>query len=602
MNCFKFLSFALAVCAVLSPPAVSAQNAQAAPPPGQPALEEHSLPLRMLNGVIILDNFERFQDNLSTDTNKMGNAVVVEGPGFLRQHESRVRARMKPFVGKPLTQEQLRLMQQTLILLCRELDRYWVDVYYPPQQVENGVVQIMVYEGFLGRVSAVYPGRRWFSEKFITNSIHLRRGDSISQKSLLADVNRLNSADPQFLEVNIDLKLGEFHEQGSTNTDIDMRVRDRFPLRVFVGYDDYGVRELGENRVYSGLDYGNLWGIAHQFHYQYTTDLDFDHLRSHTASYIAPFSWGHSLALFGGYSDLNADLSPVSSALRSSGKAYQMSLRYTIPLPKLGKLDQDISAQFDFKYANTPLQFNQVALNSFRAAIDQFVVTYHARLQDNFGSTELSASGYYSPGDMLGPNTTADFRTYAPTENNDLTANYYYGRVNGERVFAAKFLPLHSFLDFRGGYQAASERLLPSEEWYLGGDQALRGYAENVVAGSEGYNATAEWHLPIFPNLAFFGTNQPNLTRQHDLPRVTGDTLDVFGFYDYGAVRPSGEESARYYLESAGGGLKLAISQNLEVNFAYGFGLKRLPVETYGPTPLLDSHRRGALISATLRY
>jgi hemolysin activation/secretion protein len=330
--------------------------------------------------------------------------------------------------------------------------------------------------------------------------------------------------------------------------------------------------------------------------------LDFDHLRSHTASYIVPFSWGHSLSLFGGYSDLNADLSEVAPSpdLRSSGKAYQISTRYSIPLPQWGKLDQVIALGYDFKYANTPLLFNQVALNSFRAAIDQFVVSYTGRLPDPLGYSDLSASGFYSPGNMLGPNSTSDFRTFSPGAEN-LTANYYYGHVNAERGF---FLPLRSTLELKGGYQASSERLLPSEEWYLGGDQVLRGYAENVVAGSDGYNLTAEWHLPIFPNWTFMGTNQPNITRQQNLPGINGDTLEFYSFYDYGAVRPSGEESERYYLESVGAGLKLTINQNLAVNFAYGFGLKRLPESAPqgAPTPLLDGHRRGALISATLSF
>ena len=80
---------------------------------------------------------------------------------------------------------------------------------------------------------------------------------------------------------------------------------------------------------------------------------------------------------------------------------------------------------------------------------------------------------------------------------------------------------------------------------YLGGEQLLRGYPENVVAGDEGWNATAELHTPVI--------RTSNITRQEYLPGVNGDTLEVFGFYDYGSVRPSGSDPGtyRYYLESA---------------------------------------------------
>ena len=119
------------------------------------------------------------------------------------------------------------------------------------------------------------------------------------------------------------------------------------------GYDDYGVKTLGEDRVsLLGLNYANLWGLAHQFNYLYTTDGDFDHLRSHNASYVAPFTWGHSLTLYGGYSDLNADLSRVvpTPLLRSFRQRVsdQRQCDYTMPLPKWGKLDQIVALGYDF--------------------------------------------------------------------------------------------------------------------------------------------------------------------------------------------------------------------------------------------------------------
>jgi hemolysin activation/secretion protein len=635
MNPIKFLSLALAACAVLSPPGLFAQDLHPAPP-GQPApvlgangtarpaapVPDTAPPmdnLDKLNGVIIYAPFDP-SFSLEGVTNKVDRTVIVKGPDFLKRHEGRVRAVVEPYLGKPLTTNGLRHMQRDLILLCRSLDRPWVDVYYPQQAIvpENAVVQLVVYEGHVNTVSAHFLGRKWFSERFITNNFHIRTGDPISQKQLMADVNRVNASDQQFLEVNVDVKQGEFDDQqrgGTNTTDIDILVKDRFPVRVYGGYDDYGVRVLGENRVFAGLNYGNVWGLAHQFNYQYTTDLDFDHLRSHTASYVAPLPWGDTVTVFGGYSDLNSDLSSFSPLVRSSGDAYQISARYTMPLPEWGRFDESLALGYDFKYANTPLEFNQVAVNSFRAAIDQFVATYHARLPDSIGwknasggyaggYTQLDASAYYSPGGMLGPNSTEDFASYQ-TNQPDLKANYYYGHVNGERGF---YLPLNSLLKLEGGYQVSSERLLPSEEMYLGGDQMLRGYPENAVAGDDGWNATAEWHLPIIGNGSVFFPKM-NITRQENLPGgVTGDTLDFFGFYDYGAVRPSGavEELPHYYLESAGGGLNLRVSQNLTVNFAYGYQLKQLPtslsLSTVNPTPLLSGRRSGALVSATLSF
>jgi hemolysin activation/secretion protein len=596
MKSIQFVLLGLAIGAVFLPPAVSAQDSSPKAPPAAQAAPLDGL--ETLNGVVVLGSYDHFSPH--GVTNKMENTVVVDGPGFLRRQEARVKAALQPYLGKPLSQAELKLMQRDLIMLCRKLDRPWVDAFYPQQEIQNHVAQIMVYEGRLGKVSAVYwpfnhPGTKWYSEKFITNSIHLKPGDPISQKKLVADLDHLNAAAPQFLEANLDVKQGRFKQDGSASTDIDVLVKDRFPLRVFTAYDDYGVKTLGENRLSIGLNYANLWGLAHQFNYLYTTDWDFDHLRSHNASYVAPFSWGHSLTLFGGYTDLNADLSKVlpSALLRSSGKVYQISARYTMPMPKLGKLDQIVALGYDFKYANTPLEFDEEALSSFHAAVDQFVLNYHAHLPDALGSTDLSASGNYSPGSLAGPNTTTDFRTLAPDNAPDLKADYYYGRLSAERDFA---LPWNSLLKLLGGYQASSGRLLPSEQMYLGGDQLLRGYPENVVAGDAGWNATAELHTPII--------RTGNITRQENLPGVNGDTVEIFGFYDYGSVRPSGSDAGtyRYSLQSAGAGLNLHISQNLVVNFAYGFELNPLHVSAGSISPAQAQGRSRALVSATLSF
>src|ERR1700728_3618093 len=136
MNFFKILFLALTACAALSPSVARAQDAPAGP------AAEVRLPLDTLNGVVILDSMTsgRFDEH-GVPTNNMGNAVVVDGPGFLKQHEGRVRAVVKPYLGKPFSQDQLKFLQQALILLCRELDHSWVDVYYPPQKIVNNVVQ-----------------------------------------------------------------------------------------------------------------------------------------------------------------------------------------------------------------------------------------------------------------------------------------------------------------------------------------------------------------------------------------------------------------------------------------------------------------------------
>jgi len=554
----------------------SQANAETGKKPAAPSAAVHeadrgglvNASLGQLQGVVVVGSYKEFKP-----LGVPGAAgVTVKGPAFLAGRKDAVEKVIAPYLHKPLTETALGRLQVELILLCRRMDRPVVDVFYPEQEIADSTIQVIVYEGKVGKISVVNEGKAWFSDSFITNRIHLKPGEAVSQKQIITDIERLNQ-NPVFREVNVSYKQGKFEREESASTDIDILVKDRFPLQVSGGYNNYGLMVLGENQVFAGFSYGNVFGLDHQINYQYTTDISFNHLQSHSASYVAPLPWGgHSLVVFGGYNDVKADMSEIGfPGLNNNGHTYQISARYTAPLPHWFDLTHELAFGFDFKDANTAVLFNQASLPSFHADVDQFVLDYRARLRDQLGYSLLGLSGYYSPGELLGLNTDKDFETFRP----GLKANYCYGRVAGERGFK---LPVDFLLLGRGTYQLASTGLLPSEQVYLGGYSVLRGYPQVVVSDDDGWYVTAELHAPLFKTSDLMG-------------QKVGDFLDVFGFYDYGAVNAHGADSSSAILASAGAGLAFRLSTNLKLNFTYGFELRDLPVNT--PKALKADKSRG---------
>jgi hemolysin activation/secretion protein len=560
-----------------------------------PVVEEAPLNayLQKLQGIVILGAHQDFKSEGVGGV----RGLKVDGPAFLKGHQAMLSVWLGEFLGKPLGMSNLNLMQEYLIRACRQLDRPVVDVYYPQQEIipGEGVVQIIVYEGKVGHIDVVHKGGKWFSDAYLTNQIHLRPGDSISQKKLLHEIEKLNR-DTQFLEVSAFYKPANWgsDETNSGATDIGLVAKERFPLRLFAGYDNYGLDVLGENQMFAGFNYGNLFGAADQLNYQYTTDIELSYLQAHTASFIEPLPWGHTLTIFGGYNAVQADLSKIGFSklgLRNNGYTYQVSLRYIVPLPHWGGLNHDLSAGYDFKSADTTIVFDQPSPPSFAADVDQFTLGYKAVLPDRIGSSQLTLDGYYSPGGLLGKDTDAEFSSF----HAGLKSDYYYGRAEGDRIFylGPETWANRLWLLGKAGYQNASTGLLPSEQLYLGGHALLRGYPEDIAAGDQGYYATVELHSPIL--------FKSNLTGQKNLPgQPDGDGLDIYGFYDYGAIDGTRPNTTPYEsLDSAGAGLSYHISQNLKVDFSYGFQLKNLPSVT--PVQLSQDHSR-AHIAATLAY
>jgi hemolysin activation/secretion protein len=542
--------------------------------------------LGQLKGIVILGSYKEFKSE------GVGNVhgLDIVGPSFLKPHKAMLSVWLSDFVGKPLGTNALSHMQTYLIRACRQLDHPVVDVYYPEQEIIDGVVQVIVYEGKVSRVEVVHlDKKKWFKDSTLTRRIHLKPGGSISQKTLIGDLEKLNR-DPQFLEVGAFYKQATWgaDETNSGSTDIGLTVKERFPLRVFAGYDNYGLKVLGENQIFGGFNYGNLFGVMDQLNYQYTTDVELRSLQAHTASFLDPLPWGHTLTIFGGYNFVQADLSKIGFAnLRNDGYTYQLGIRYIVPLPHWWGLDHDISAGYDFKSADTAIEFGQVSFSPFAAEIDQFTLSYRARLTDKLGYSQMTMNGYYSPGGLLGRNADANFSSF----HKGLKSDYYYGRVDGERAFN---LPFGLWLRGKMGYQNSSTGLLPSEEVYLGGESILRGYPEDIESGDQGYYATVELHSPLI--------RTGNLTGQKNLPGqpVDGDVLDVFGFFDYGAVDAVAPNTSGFVsLDSIGAGLSYHVSQNLKADFTYGFQLKHLPAST--PTALSQDHSR-ADVSATVAF
>jgi hemolysin activation/secretion protein len=554
-------------------------------PPLAPGLEH-------LKGIVVLGSTNDFK----VEGYPGASGIMIKGPAFLQQHQALVTKTLSPYLGKPLTATAMTNLQIELILVCRQLDRPVVDVFFPGNRQEIvDSVQIMVYEGKLDHVAVKHEGKAWFSDRMLTNHIHLKPGDSILQSKLLQDVFRLN-LNPQFREVNVVYEPGDPDPDGHGTTTVDLDVKERFPFRVYGGADDYGLKILGENQAFGGFNYGNLFGADQQLNYQYTTDFSFDRLQQHSASYLIPLPWfGNSFTIYGNYNRVQPDLSEIGFGpiKYNDGRTYQLSARYTIPLPVMCGIGQDISVGYDFKSANTPATFGKVVVNPYRADIDQAALDYHAYEKDRLGYTQVFGSGYYSPGGLLGKNSSSNFATFGPA---NLKSDYYYGRVEGDRAFN---LPWGFQLRGRAGWQDASTGLLPSEQLYLGGNALLRGYPESVESGDEGWYGSAELHLPII--------STGNLTRQHNVPNVNGDTLDAFVFFDYGSVKSispnqgplEGNPYGRVNLESVGGGLVYSVSQNLKISFSYGHQLKELPSDT--PAPL--TREKGKFhLSATLSF
>ena len=463
--------------------------------------------------------------------------VVVDG-----YQEQEFFQQMNMYLGKPLTLNGLNEILKKVVLYFRATDRPVVDVYAPEQDISGGTVQIVVLEGKLGQVKT--EGNRWFSDHLFTDKIRVKPGEVVYGKKLLEDLDWINNN--PFRQTDLVFARGS----NPGETDIILRTQDRFPVRVFTGYEDSGTDLTGKARLLAGLNWGNVFGIDHQLNYQFTASPDFDKFKAHSVSYQVPLPWRHTLTLMGAYAESKPD---IGNIFNQKGKSWEIDGRYTIPLAGFGNYTHSIQTGIDFKYSDNNLDFSQVPVFDKKTQIFQWMIGYNGALPDRLGSTSIGGNLYYSPGGLTTYNKDSYFNDLTPGAK----AEYVYFQLNAERL---THLPADFAWDLRINTQIASNTLLDSEKMGLGGYNTVRGYDERDVNGDGGYLVVNEVRTPAI-----------------DLAGHKFGVLQFLAFVDYGySTNHDTSAQKNTSLSSTGLGFRYNLGSYISARFDYGWQLKKL--------------------------
>jgi len=492
-----------------------------------------------------------------------------------------------PYMEKPVSMKTLSEIRKKVNEWLASTGRMVATVIVPEQEIRGGVIQILILSGRLGEVRV--EGNRYFNSENLADEVRLRPDDEIGLPALGDDVAWLN-ANP-FRQVQTSLAPGS--KAGST--DVVLEVTDRFPLRPYVSYDNFGVSTLGYDRYSTGFTLMDVWtGWDQKLDYQYLTSGGFSKLQANSASWAAALPWRHTATIFGSYSKANPD---AVGQLDLSSYYWQVSGRYNILLPTFlfkdnkGDFRHQAYLGFDFKAANSDVFFAGAQLEPSTNGlaglynIFQFVFGYTATMTDPFGSTALELVGFASPGGATGDNSDASFQQI----NGGATADYMYGKFLLNRVFR---LPEGISLAGNLQIQQSNRTLMPTESFGIGGYDTVRGYDQRSANGDNAYMTNVELRSPPISFGQILGDGR--------FP----DQLILLGFFDYGQVLQENSDtttSVDWHLMSIGPGLRYSIGPYFTARFDWGFQLQQAPPGTTGGV----GGRAGssqAVVSATLAY
>lgn len=462
--------------------------------------------------------------------------------------EKQLKIILSSYIGLPLTLSTLEKINNKIIDWFRSQDFPIVNVIAPSgQDITDGHLQIIALVAQRGDLD-INDGE-FFSSEDINNQFRIGHGDLLRFSKLQEELSWANRN--PFRKVKLQLLPGK----EVSFADIILKIEDRFPLRVYSGLDDAGSRSTSKSRYLAGFNWGNAFGVGHQFGYQYASSKNNNSFKAHSFNYLAPLKSRHSLSFYGSFVN---SLPIADVGFDVEGKNQEFGFNYKIPFDFFPNLKSDVSFGYNFKRSNNNVMFGAEEVSDTLIDISELNFNVSAyRLGEN-SHTNASININISPGGTTSNNTDTAFEL----AKSGSASRYEYV------VFSIKhteFLSNSWLWNIETISQWSSSRLLSSQQFGLGGNGSIRGYESFSASGDYGIIFRNELVTPTVQPLSNFKFGVASYGRLHGLV-----------FFDYGVVKNHislADEKSRTVLQSAGLGARFSIGSLFSGRFDYAWPL-----------------------------
>jgi len=397
----------------------------------------------------------------------------VEGDALLS--ESELDALLAPFVGEKRSLSQIEEAARALENNLHDRGYVFYRVFIPAQKPVDGVLVLQVIHFNLGKVTVV--GNEHFSTANIRRSLPaLQEGAATDMSDLGRDLTAANASPAK--QASVTFREGTLAE----TIDAEVRVKTAEPLNFFAGYT--ANRSLdplhSDNNLYRltfGVQHSNLFDLDHVLTMSYTTDpQDLGQLNVYSFFYQAPiYGTGLNLAGYYTHSDSNTGLVPQGAGFFNvSGKGDFYGARLTQALPHFGTARQTVGVSIDERYFENGTTF------------------LGTKIQPNVASRPLSLIYTLNQDRSWGSyNTRIEYAVNLRGGGSNTPENYTLNggdyRWDAWRYAADVFLE-HQGWNFAGRLrgQWSNNKLIPGEQFGLGGAFYVRGFTDREVSGDYG--------------------------------------------------------------------------------------------------------------------
>lgn len=395
-----------------------------------------------------------------------------------------LQATVRPWLGQR-TLAELRQAAQAVQALYGQAGYGAVVAYLPPQAPASGELLIQVIEGRVGRISVM--GQRRLSAERVRAALPTLVPGATPQ------VQRID-AELQIANENPSRVIGVLLSPGAAPGEVhaNVQVDEQALQRVSLVLDNSGNARTGDYRLGLGWQHADATGHDDVFSLQLqVSPTRWQAVRVVSAGYRLP--WVQALAaldVFAAYSDVDGGLqASAAGGLRFAGKGHVAGSRITRYLPRWAELDQRLVGGLDYRAYLNDCQVAGLPAGACGAAgrsvaLQPLTLEYAAQSGGPWPTAfNLVLAHNLALGGRHG--SAADFAAV----RSGASRHYNVLRAAGQTS-----LPVwdDSLLTGRFAAQHSADRLVPGEQFGLGGAGSVRGYGERALAGDTGWLASIE--------------------------------------------------------------------------------------------------------------
>ena len=435
---------------------------------------------------------------------------------------------IKPYEGQQVKLSDIYDIVEKINALYNEKGYVTCRAFLPPQTITEGTVKLLLVEGRTG--TATVSGNKYTKAKYITNRLHLARGEIANVKELNKDLLLFNATNST--QLRIMMKAGT--EPGTTDYEITAYEPKRDTWTLFE--DNAGSYTSGEYRTGLFFNTKSLSGNCDAFslgtvysqgtraaNAMYSRSLG----RSGTKMNLL-YSTNAVKVVKGGYEDL------------IKGHANSYAIGFVQPVLVNETTRSEVS--LDYNRQSSKTDWLTPRINMVDDKVQDVTLGYSLT---NYGASHVF---YQKHSYVRGySKQEADMGTGSEPSNK----HFGFYKFNG---MYQKLYQAGQMWNLRADAQwSGSDGMVSSRQFYMGGMYSVRGYKENFLGGDSGFTFSAEYAVPVI-----------------------NKNTSAFTFFDYGHVYGNGQSDDQHHiLSSVGLGLRSTINQYISASLTLGIPLQR---------------------------